>query len=124
MVRKEEPLIFEKSSPGRKAYSLPELDLPEEKIENLIPKELLRKDLNLPELSEVDLIRHYTNLSHKNFGVDNGFYPLGSCTMKYNPKVNEEIAKLSGFTDIHPFQPEEEVQGILELLYNFEQYLL
>jgi glycine dehydrogenase subunit 2 len=116
-------LIFEKSSPGRKAFSLPELDVPEEKIENLIPKELIRKDLNLPELSEVDVVRHFTNLSHKNFGVDSGFYPLGSCTMKYNPKVNEEIAKLPGFTDIHPLQPAEEVQGILELLYNFEQYL-
>ncbi len=123
MDRKEEPLIFEKSSPGRKAYSLPDLDVPEEKIEDMIPKELLRKDLNLPELSEVDVIRHFTNLSHKNFGVDSGFYPLGSCTMKYNPKVNEEIAKLPGFTDIHPYQPAEEVQGILELLYNFEQYL-
>ena len=95
-------LIFEKSSPGRRAYSLPELDVPEEKIEDLIPKELLREDLNLPELSEVDVVRHFTNLSRKNFGVDNGFYPLGSCTMKYNPKVNEEVAKLPGFTNIHP----------------------
>lgn len=119
----DDKLIFEKSSPGRKAFSLPELDVPEEKIENLIPKELLREDLNLPELSEIDIVRHFTNLSRKNFGLDLGFYPLGSCTMKYNPKVNEEIAKLPGFTDIHPNQPAEEVQGILELLYNFEQYL-
>ncbi len=119
----QEPLIFEKSSPGRKAYSLPDSEVPEEKIEDLIPKELLRKDLNLPELSEVDVVRHFTNLSRRNFGVDNGFYPLGSCTMKYNPKVNEEIAKLPGFTDIHPYQPAEEVQGMLELLHNFEQYL-
>lgn len=118
-----EELLFEKSRPGRKAYSLPDLDVPEEKLEKIIPKELIRKDLNLPELSEVDVVRHYTNLSKKNFGVDNGFYPLGSCTMKYNPKVNEEIAGLAGFTDIHPYQPKEEVQGILELLYNFEQYL-
>ncbi len=123
MDRKEELLIFEKSSCGRKAYSLPELDVPEEKIEKLIPKELLRQELDLPELSEVDVIRHFTRLSQKNFGVDTGFYPLGSCTMKYNPKVNEEVAKLEGFTDIHPYQPAEEVQGILELLYNFEQYL-
>jgi glycine dehydrogenase subunit 2 len=121
--RREEPLIFEKSSPGRRAFSLPDLDVPEQKIEDLIPQELLRDDLNLPELSEVDVIRHFTNLSHKNFGVDGGFYPLGSCTMKYNPKVNEEIAKLPGFTEIHPHQPEKEAQGILELLYNFEQYL-
>ncbi|MFC1568521.1 aminomethyl-transferring glycine dehydrogenase subunit GcvPB [Candidatus Margulisiibacteriota bacterium] len=123
MDRKEEPLIFEKSSPGRKAYSLPDLDVPEAKIDDLVPKDLIRKELNLPELSEVDVIRHFTNLSKKNFGVDSGFYPLGSCTMKYNPKVNEEIAKLPGFTDIHPYQPAEEVQGILGLLYNFEQYL-
>lgn len=123
MERKNEPLIFEKSSPGRKAYSLPDLDVPEEKVEALIPKELLREDLNLPELSEVDVIRHFTNLSRRNFGVDSGFYPLGSCTMKYNPKVNEEIAGLPGFTDIHPYQPEQELQGMLELLYNFEQYL-
>jgi len=116
-------LIFEKSVPGRQAFSLPECDVPAEKIENLIPQELLRDELDLPELSEVDVVRHYTALSRKNFGVDNGFYPLGSCTMKYNPKVNEEIARFPGFTDIHPLQPAEEVQGILELLYNFEQYL-
>ncbi len=123
MDRKEVSLIFEKSSPGRKACSLPELDVPAEKIEELIPGDLIRKDLNLPELSEVDVVRHYTALSRMNFGVDSGFYPLGSCTMKYNPKVNEEIAKFSGFTDIHPYQPEKEVQGIFELLYNFEKYL-
>ena len=123
MDRKEEPLIFEKSSAGRKAFSLPDSDVPEEKIENLIPRDLFRKDLNLPELSEVDVIRHFTNLSHKNFGVDIGFYPLGSCTMKYNPKVNEEIAKLPGFTEIHPYQAKNEIQGILELLHDFEQYL-
>jgi len=121
--RKEKPLIFEKSSPGRKAYSLPELDVPTKKIRDLIPPDLIRKELNLPELSEVDVVRHYTALSRRNFGVDSGFYPLGSCTMKYNPKVNEEIAKFSGFTDIHPYQPEKEVQGILELLYNFEKDL-
>ncbi|MBU1027337.1 MAG: aminomethyl-transferring glycine dehydrogenase subunit GcvPB [Candidatus Margulisbacteria bacterium] len=120
---RNEELLFEKSSAGRKAYSLPDLDVPAEKIEKLIPKELLRENLDLPELSEVDVIRHFTRLSQKNFGVDTGFYPLGSCTMKYNPKVNEEVAKLEGFTDIHPYQPAEEVQGILELLYNFEQYL-
>ena len=123
MDRKEEPLIFEKSSPGRTAFSLPDPDVPFEKIEKLVPEELLREKLDLPELSEVDVIRHFTNLSHKNFGADSGFYPLGSCTMKYNPKVNEEIARFPGFTAIHPYQPIEEVQGILELLYNFEQHL-
>ncbi len=121
MTRDE--LIFEKSQKGRKAYSLPDLEIPQEDIAKLIPKDLLRGDLNLPELAEVDVVRHFTNLSRKNFGVDNGFYPLGSCTMKYNPKVNEETAKMPGFTEIHPYQDEAEIQGILELLYNFEQYL-
>ena len=84
---------------------------------------MLRKDLNLPQLCEIDIVRHFTNLSEKNFGVDGVFYPLGSCTMKYNPKVNEEVAKLAGFTNLHPYQPDEEIQGMLELLYNFERYL-
>ncbi|OGC23919.1 glycine dehydrogenase (aminomethyl-transferring) [candidate division WOR-1 bacterium RIFOXYB2_FULL_42_35] len=123
MENKTEQLIFEKSIPGRKAYSLPNLDVPGQNLTKLIPAEALRHNLNLPELAEVDVVRHFTNLSRRNFGVDNGFYPLGSCTMKYNPKVNEEIAQLPGFTDIHPLQDESEVQGVLELLYNFEQYL-
>ncbi len=119
----EEKLIFEISREGRSAHSLPKLDVPAEAIEKLLPAEMLRTELNLPEVSEVDVVRHFTNLSRRNFGVDNGFYPLGSCTMKYNPKVNEEIAKLPGFCDIHPLQPQEEIQGILKLLYDFEQYL-
>ncbi len=119
----QEPLIFEKSVPGRTALSLPDCDVPVAQLDQLIPPELLRDDLDLPEIAEVDIIRHFTNLSRRNFGVDNGFYPLGSCTMKYNPKVNEEAARLAGFNNIHPFQDEKEIQGILELLYNFEQYL-
>jgi glycine dehydrogenase subunit 2 len=119
----EQRLIFEKSVPGRTAFSLPVLDVPADEISKLIPSDLLRDKVNLPELTELDVVRHFTSLSRRNFGVDNGFYPLGSCTMKYNPKVNEEVAKLSGFTEIHPLQPTEEVQGVLELLYNFEQYL-
>jgi len=116
--------LKELSKPGRAAFSLPHLDVPEEKISKLIPQQYLSDDLpDLPELSEVDVIRHFTLLSRKNFGVDNGFYPLGSCTMKYNPKVNEDIASLPGFTNIHPLQDASTVQGILELLYNFEQYL-
>jgi len=121
--RKEEPLIFEKSTPGSSAYSLPDLDVPSEDISKLIPEDLIRKDLNLPELSELDVIRHFTRLSQKNFSVDTHFYPLGSCTMKYNPKANEEVAKLPGFANIHPLQDEAEIQGMLELLYNFEKYL-
>lgn len=116
-------LIFEKSSPGQAGYSLPPLDVPEEKLEKLIPAELRREELNLPELSELDVVRHFTRLSQKNFSVDSHFYPLGSCTMKYNPKVNEEAAHLPGFVAVHPLQDGAEVQGMLELLYNFERYL-
>ena len=118
-----ESLIFEKSKTGRVGFSLPEFDIPLEDIAKLLPSDLIRQELNLPELAEVDIVRHFTNLSRRNFGVDNGFYPLGSCTMKYNPKVNENIAGLDGFTSLHPLQKEEDIQGILELLYNFEQYL-
>jgi len=118
-----EPLIFEKSTPGSKAYSLPDLDVPAEDINELVPKDLLREELNFPELSELDVVRHFIRLSQNNFSVDTHFYPLGSCTMKYNPKVNEEVAKLPGFTNVHPLQDGSEIQGILELLYNFEQYM-
>ena len=91
---------------------------------DLIPEGFLRKeDLVLPDLSEVEVTRHFTRLSRLNFGVDNGFYPLGSCTMKYNPKINEDIASYEGFSNIHPLQDDEDVQGVLELLYNFQDYL-
>ena len=113
-------LSFEKSKPGRKAYSLPKLDVPKSKKENSLPGWAVRKkDASLPEMSEIDLVRHYTALSRRNFGVDQGFYPLGSCTMKYNPKINEDIAGLPGFNNIHPYQPEELVQGALEIMYEF-----
>jgi glycine dehydrogenase subunit 2 len=114
-----EPLIFEISSPGRKAVFLPELDVPEAEL----PEELLREDLPLPEVSEVDLMRHYVHLSQLNHAVDTGFYPLGSCTMKYNPKVNEEAAKLPGFTRTHPYQDHCTVQGDLKLMYELQEYL-
>ena len=114
-------LIFEKSSAGRNAIELPELDVPEKN--DLLPKNILRNELNLPELSELDVVRHYTALSRKNFGVDNGFYPLGSCTMKYSPKINEDIARLPGFTAIHPLAPENMNQGALQLMYELEKDL-
>ena len=117
-------LIFEVSQEGRKAYSLPKCDVEEVNIESLIPSEFLSdKELDLPEVSEVDVIRHYTQLSNKNYGVDTGFYPLGSCTMKYNPKINEDMADLSGFRNIHPYQPIETVQGALELMYGLDKML-
>lgn len=117
-------LIFEKSVPGRKGYSLPDLDVPEVPLAELIPADYLRKDPPLlPELSEVDVVRHFTNLSRDNYGVDQGFYPLGSCTMKYNPKVNEDVARYAGFAALHPLQPVEQTQGALRLLYQLEAAL-
>ena len=94
-----EKLLFEHSDPGRKGYSLPKLDVPAAEL----PSDLCREEINgFPELSEVDVVRHFTRLSTWNYGVDSGFYPLGSCTMKYNPKVNEKTAALPGFTQLHP----------------------
>lgn len=119
----EEKLIFELSQAGRRGVSLPDVDVPQEPIEKLIPSDLIRQDLPLPEVTERDAVKHFTRLSQKNFSVDTHFYPLGSCTMKYNPKVNEEIAKFPGFAEIHPGQDESEIQGMLELLYNMERYL-
>ncbi|NPV53006.1 MAG: aminomethyl-transferring glycine dehydrogenase subunit GcvPB [Firmicutes bacterium] len=119
-----EPLIFELGSDGRRGYSLPECDVPEREVEELIPPEFLRQgEPRLPEVSEIEVIRHFTRLSQLNYGVDVGFYPLGSCTMKYNPKVNEDVASLPGFTRLHPYEPEELVQGALELMYRLEGYL-
>lgn len=114
-------LIFEKSKDGRTGYSLPKLDIPEKPIEEMIPESLIRKEeAELPQVYETEVVRHYTNLSRLNHAVDVGFYPLGSCTMKYNPKVNEKISKFDGFAYIHPYQPEETVQGALEIMYNLQ----
>lgn len=122
-MKNYDKLIFELSKPGRKGYSLPKDEYGEKGI-NEIPSNLLReKDAELPEVSELDVVRHYTNLSNKNFGVDTGFYPLGSCTMKYNPKINEELCSLSDFTSLHPLQDEKSVQGALELYWNLQQML-
>ncbi|HIE27093.1 TPA: glycine dehydrogenase subunit 2 [Candidatus Poribacteria bacterium] len=119
-----ESLIFELSTPGRRSYSLPKCDVPEKRLDELIPKEFLREtEPNLPEVSELDVVRHFTGLSQLNHGVDTNFYPLGSCTMKYNPKVNEEIASLDGFSRLHPYQPEELTQGMLQLMYELERWL-
>lgn len=116
-------LIFELSKPGRKGYELPENSYGCDALKNL-PADLLRKEKpELPEVSELDVVRHFTNLSSKNFGVDTGFYPLGSCTMKYNPKINEELASMPEFTGLHPLQPAESAQGALELYYNLQKAL-
>lgn len=116
--------LIEVSKIGRKAYSLPKLDIEDININDLIEEKKLRKEeLNLPEVSELDIARHYTLLSNKNFGVDTGFYPLGSCTMKYNPKINEDMANNTSFTNIHPYQSTNTVQGSLELMYNLSKSL-
>lgn len=118
------PLIFERSKAGRRGYLPPRLDVPETEPKETIPQALLRDNLpELPEVAEGDIVRHYVNLSHRNHSVDSGFYPLGSCTMKYNPKVNEQVAAFPGFTDLHPFQPESTAQGILELMYRLTELL-
>ncbi|HBG02238.1 MAG TPA: aminomethyl-transferring glycine dehydrogenase subunit GcvPB [Firmicutes bacterium] len=118
------PLIFERSTPGRRGYRLPDLDVPEVPVQDLIPEELLRQEPPaLPEVSELEVVRHYTQLSRRNHGVDVGFYPLGSCTMKYNPRVHEDVTSLPGLATIHPYQPEETVQGALELMYRLGEYL-
>ncbi|WP_430113707.1 aminomethyl-transferring glycine dehydrogenase subunit GcvPB [Paenibacillus macerans] len=123
-TKPEELLIFERSRPGRIGYSLPECDVPAVPKEELVPPEMLRREgLTFPEVYEVDVVRHYTALSRRNFGVDNGFYPLGSCTMKYNPKINEDVARYPGFAKIHPYQPEESLQGALELMYRLQRDL-
>ena len=115
-----EPLLWEKGRPGRVGVSLPESDVPAAPYE---AEGMVRTDLNLPDLAELDVVRHYTRLSTWNFGVDTGMYPLGSCTMKYNPKINEKIAALPGFAGAHPLFPSEYSQGALRVLYETEQML-
>lgn len=114
-----EKTIFELSRPGRRGIRFPEPDVPLAEL----PDKFLRKDLPLTEMSENEVVRHFTNISQLNHAVDTGFYPLGSCTMKYNPKINEETARLPGFSQIHPLQPVETVQGALGLMYETQHWL-
>ncbi|WP_347549646.1 aminomethyl-transferring glycine dehydrogenase subunit GcvPB [Pseudalkalibacillus hwajinpoensis] len=124
-TNKDQSLIFELSEPGRISYSLPELDVPDVDLDEWLPEEFNRKtEPELPEVSELQLMRHYTALSKRNHGVDSGFYPLGSCTMKYNPKINEDVARYPGFAFIHPLQEEETVQGALEMMFNLQENLV
>ncbi|MBD8071128.1 aminomethyl-transferring glycine dehydrogenase subunit GcvPB [Bacillus sp. PS06] len=124
MSNQDQSLIFEVSKPGRVGYSLPDLDVPECNLEDIIPTDYLRtEEPELPEVSELDIMRHYTALSRRNHGVDSGFYPLGSCTMKYNPKINENVARFNGFAHIHPMQDASTVQGALELMYDLQEHL-
>src|SRR4051794_28181689 len=111
-------LVYEKSQAGRRASALPSYDKLPPPPE--LPEELRRiEPPRLPEVAEFELVRHFTELSTRNFGVDTGFYPLGSCTMKYNPRINERLAMLPGFRDLHPYQDEDAIQGALELMWRF-----
>ncbi|EGQ27779.1 MULTISPECIES: aminomethyl-transferring glycine dehydrogenase subunit GcvPB [Sporosarcina] len=124
MHNENQPLIFEMSKAGRVGYSLPELDVPEVDVASILPQPLIRQvDVELPEVAELDIMRHYTALSRRNHGVDSGFYPLGSCTMKYNPKINEAVARFPGFARVHPLQDESTVQGALEVAYDLQEHL-
>ena len=113
-------LVYEKSEPGRRASSLPRPALPASEV----PEELRRMSPpRLPEISEPELVRHFTALADRTFGVDTGFYPLGSCTMKHNPRVNERVVNLPGFRDLHPLQEEDASQGALELMWRLQEIL-
>jgi glycine dehydrogenase subunit 2 len=114
-----EPTLFELSSPGRHGVEFPQPDVPSTPL----PGGLVRQDLPLPELSELDVVRHFTHLSSLNYSIDGGFYPLGSCTMKYNPKINEDVARLPGFANTHPLQPVETIQGNLALMHRLQKWL-
>src|SRR4029078_5143462 len=120
-----EGLIFERSQTGRVGFRLPKLDVHETNLDSIIPAELRRDDdLNeMPEVSEVDVVRHFTRMSSWNYSIDLGMYPLGACTMKYNSRLNEKVARIAGFANLHPLAPEAESQGALELMYRLQQEL-
>src|SRR5262249_47431330 len=123
-VQLNERLLFEEGSPGRRAFDLPKLDVPETALKDILPPSLTRSDIpGMPELSEVDVIRHFTRLSTWNYHIDLGLYPLGSCTMKYNPKINERVARLEGFANAHPYMPAESIQGALSVQKTLERCL-
>ncbi|MGH9901730.1 MAG: aminomethyl-transferring glycine dehydrogenase subunit GcvPB [Pyrinomonadaceae bacterium] len=124
-ITQNEALVFERSQTGRRGYMLPALDVDETPLDEIVPAELRRDDdlAGVPELSEVDVVRHFTRISTWNYNIDLGMYPLGSCTMKYNSRLNEKVARIQGFANLHPLAPEEDCQGALEVLYELEQHL-
>ncbi|MBC7929358.1 MAG: aminomethyl-transferring glycine dehydrogenase subunit GcvPB [Rubrivivax sp.] len=124
-ITQNEGLIFERSQAGRRGYRLPALDVEETALDELLPAELRRDDdlEGLPELSEPDVVRHFTRISTWNYNIDLGLYPLGSCTMKYNSRLNEKVARIPGFAALHPLAPEEDSQGALEVMYELQQHL-
>src|SRR5256714_5210636 len=124
-ISQNEALIFERSQTGRKGYRLPPLDVDETPLDEIVPAALRRDDdlEGLPEVSEVDVVRHFTRISTWNYSIDLGMYPLGSCTMKYNSRLNERVARIPGFAGLHPLAPLEETQGALELIYRLQEDL-
>ena len=124
-ISHNEQLIFERSRPGRAGFMLPPLDVPETPLDEIIPAEFQREDdlAGLPEVSEVDVIRHFTRMSTWNYSIDLGLYPLGSCTMKYNSRLNEKVARIAGFANLHPLAAEGEAQGALDVIYELQQHL-
>src|SRR6267143_5120373 len=119
-----EPLSFEKSRPNAHAPRLPDADVAAEELDKVLPRELLRTNPpTLPRLSEPEVMRHYSRLASMNYSISEQFYPLGSCTMKYNPVANEEAARLTGFAGLHPYQDEDTAQGALELMWRLKQAL-
>src|SRR5437899_1531058 len=124
MKNQSTELIFEISHAGRRCHRLPACDVPAKAAAELLPGTALAEEPPpLPEVSEIDLIRHFNNLSARNMSIDTNFYPLGSCTMKYNPKRHERLAALPGFANLHPLQHDDTTQGMLELLFDMQQYL-
>src|ERR1700693_3846322 len=124
-ISHNEALIFERSHPGRTGFSLPPLDVPETPLDETIPARFQREDdlAGMPEVTEVDVVRHFTRMSTWNYSIDLGMYPLGSCTMKYNSRLNEKVARIAGFANLHPLASEGEAQGALEDVYELQQYL-
>ena len=120
MNNRDRILLMDRSTPGRKAFNFPASDVPKQKLPD---KNILRNKISLPEISQLEIIRYFTNLSRLNFSIDSNFYPLGSCTMKYNPKINEEIASFSGFQNIHPLQDPKSAQGAIKLIKLLQEFL-
>ncbi len=123
-ISQNEGLIFEKSSPGKRAYKLPPLDVPEADEAKMLGDAFRRQPGELPEVSEIEIIRHFTRLSTWNYAVDHGLYPLGSCTMKYNPRINETVSRLEGLAVAHPYQPERLAQGALRIMKALSDQLI
>ncbi|PYS62599.1 MAG: aminomethyl-transferring glycine dehydrogenase subunit GcvPB [Acidobacteria bacterium] len=124
-ISHNEQLIFERSQPGRAGFSLPPLDVDEIPLDEIVPREFQREDnlAGMPEVTEVDVVRHFTRMSSWNYSIDQGMYPLGSCTMKYNSRLNEKVARIAGFANLHPLAAEAESQGALQVIYELQQHL-